>query len=406
MNSRREAIFIITRWLATRRYPDRMIPDVAEHAFITDLVYTTVRRHRTLEWVLKRLLKKVPGGESGAALLVGACQLLYMPDVAEHAAIYETVEAAKITSRKTTGLINGVLRNLQRQRAAILDEIARAPLALRTSHPDPLVYRWLKRYGEATTTALCDWNNQPATTWLATAPNTPTPFDNTYLPHPSTPNFYQLPRGRRVEQAPGFADGTFIVQDPATAAALTLMDIHPGQRVLDACAAPGGKTIQLAWRMEQATNELVALELHADRLALLDANLKRTRQEWVKSHLYNLNNPQAPQELGRFDRILLDAPCSNTGVLQRRPDARWRWNLPRLKQLVKTQNQLLASALNLLALGGKIVYSTCSLEPEENQQQVAQICREHPELTCIEQLDILPTRTHSDGAFACVLQKS
>ena len=167
MNSRREAIFIITRWLATQEFPDRMIPDDPNRAFITDLVYTTVRRKRSLTWALERFLKKMPKGETEAALLVGACQLLFMSDVADYAAINETVEAAKVASQRTAGLVNGVLRNLQRQREQVLSELATQPIGIRVSHPDALVTRWLHRFGPEETLALCEWNNEPPDTWLA-----------------------------------------------------------------------------------------------------------------------------------------------------------------------------------------------------------------------------------------------
>ncbi len=398
MSSRREAIFVITRWLATQDFPDRMISDSPDRAFVTDLVYTTVRRYRTLDWVLHQLVKKMPRGEPGAALLVGACQILYMPDVAEYAAVNETVEAAKLASKETAGLVNGVLRNLLRQREALLAKLATQSIGLRTSHPDVLVTRWVEHYGQAETLALCEWNNTPAETFLAYPPGAPEPF-------------VTMPRGSRVENMPGFAAGAFVVQDPATAICIDLLDVKPGLKVLDACAAPGGKTVQIAWRMgppppEAKGHLLVALDLHEDRLATVRENLARTRQTWVTVCQGDLTKESktVQESFGLFDRILLDAPCSNSGVLRRRPDARWRWTTKRMKQLASTQAQMLEQALTLLAPGGRLVYSTCSLEPEENRRQITLLRKKFPQFACIGVEERIPTRSQTDGAFACAFE--
>ena len=398
MNSRREAIFILTRWLATHDFPDRLLPDGPDRAFITDLVYTTVRRRRTLEWVLQQLMRRLPQGETGAALLAGACQILFMPDVAEYAAVNETVEAAKLASKQTAGLVNAVLRNLLRQRETLLARLAKESVGIRTSHPDALITRWRERFGAEETLALCEWNNTPVETFLAYPPGADEPF-------------VPMPRGARVTEMPGFEEGAFIVQDPATAVSVDLLAVRPGLSVLDACAAPGGKTVQIAWRMgvpgPDPRHRLVALDLHEDRLRLVRENLARTRQEWVTVCSGDLtqNPSSALSEFGLFDRILLDVPCSNTGVLRRRPDARWRWTTPRMKSLAATQAVMLENALTLLAPGGRLVYSTCSLEPEENRRQITVLRKRHPEIACIGVEERIPTRHATDGVFACALER-
>ena len=398
MSSRREAIFILTRWLETHDFPDRLIPDSPDRAFITDLVYTTVRRHRTLVWALEQLVKKMPKGEIEAALLVGASQILFMPSVAEYAAVNETVEAAKLTSKQTAGLVNAVLRNLLRQRDTLLADLAKQSIGIRTSHPDSLVTRWSEHFGEAEALALCEWNNTPAETYLAFPPGAPEPFA-------------VAPRGTSIESLPGYADGAFIVQDPATAPAIELLDLKPGLKVLDACAAPGGKTVQIAWRMGKPASDkshlLVALDLHEDRLETVRANLARTQQTWVTVCQGDLTeNPRkALEPFGLFDRILIDAPCSNSGVLRRRPDARWRWTTKRMKKLAATQAVMLENALALLAPNGRIVYSTCSLEPEENRKQISALRHAHPEVVCIAVEERIPTRSKTDGSFACALER-
>lgn len=393
MNSRREAIFVLTRWLETRDFPDRMLSDHPDHAFIMDMVYTTIRRYRSLTWVLEQVVKKMPKGETEAALLLGAAQVLYMPDVADYAAVNETVEAAKLTSKQAAGLVNGVLRNILRNLEATRKALSEQSIGIRMSHPDALITRWQERFEESEIIALCEWNNTAPETFLAWAPGAEKPF---------TP----LPHGTRIEAVPGYAEGRFIVQDPATDAAISLMNIQPNLRILDACAAPGGKSIQIAWRMQGGS--LVAMDMYDDRLQTVRANLARTKLPNVIVAQGDLVQDVAriQAEYGLFDRILLDVPCSNTGVLRRRPDARWRWTTKRMKKLCETQAKLLEAALTLLAPGGRIVYSTCSLEPEENRKQIALLRKAHPEVECVGVEERIPTRSQTDGAFACALERT
>ena len=391
MDTRREAIFLLTRWLETRAFPDRMLAGSQDdRAFVMDLVYTTIRRYRALEWILGRLTR-LPQGETRAALLIGAAQLLYMQDVADYAAVNETVAAAKRASRVSGGFVNAVLRNLIRRRDELLAALAQEQPPVRLSHPTSLYRRWAKRYGEAGAEALCEWNNRPAETFLAFPPGAETPFA-------------VLPRGERVDRQPGYAEGAFIVQDPAPAVAVALLDARPGQRVLDACAAPGGKTVQLAWRM-RGEGELVACDLYENRLETVRRNLARTRQGWVTTAAADFSRPDGHSLTGTFDRILLDAPCSNTGVLRRRVDARWRWNKERMAACRASQAALLDTLSGLLAPGGTLVYSTCSLEPEENGDQVAAFLKRHPDFTLRETAERLPFRDKTDGAFAAALTK-
>ncbi|MFA7172871.1 MAG: transcription antitermination factor NusB [Kiritimatiellia bacterium] len=397
MNTRREAIFIITRWLLNREFPDRVIVDSPDRAFILDLTYTTIRGYATLLWVLERFVKKMPQGETLATLLLGAAQILLMDDVADHAAVFETVEAAKTTSEKSAGLVNGVLRNIIRSREEILLDLATQPLALRKSHPEALAARWIARFGEEESARLFDWNNTPAETFISRKPLAD-----------GVSSFELVPRGTRVADLPGYAEGEFIVQDPATAAAIELLDLKPGLKVLDACAAPGGKTVQIAWRVGDPLitgSKVLALDLHEERIATIRENLQRTRLEWVEVEQANLMKPinEIREKHTLFDRILLDVPCSNSGVLRRRPDARWRWSLRRMEKLVIAQWKIIAHAAKLLAPNGILVYSTCSLEPEENQELIAAFIKRYSRFTVIRSVERIPTRDGCDGAFACAL---
>ena len=384
MNSRRTAAFIVTRWLATHEFPNEMLPQGGEdRAFVQDLVYTVVRRFRPLRSVLGELLKTWPKGELEALVLVGAAQVLYMPDVPDFAAVNETVAAAKASGKdkRLDRVVNGVLRNLIRRREEFEAKLSSAPLAERESFPNALVRRWTERYGAERAETLAKWHNTPAETWLA---------------YPGG-RFEKLERGRKVTEVEGFDDGAFLVQDPATAGAIELLDVKPGLSVLDFCAAPGGKTVQIAWRL--GGGRLVAQEVNPRHLRRLQKNLERLKLDWVET-------TQAVGEAKElFDRVLVDAPCSNTGVLRRRPDARWRWDAEHLKQLTGLQAEILADAAARVAPGGLLVYSTCSNEPEENGDQIAAFLASHPEFSEVARRESVPFESGHDGAFACAMER-
>ena len=406
ISSRRAAAFAVARWIATHGHLSEMLPDGPDRAFVQDLVYTTVRRFRALRAVLGQFVPKWPKGEMEALLLVGAAQILYMPDVPDFAAVNETVSAAKRCPNKNIAkVVNAVLRNLIRRREEVEAYLKSAPLAERESFPNGLVKRWVERYGETGAEQLCRWHNEPSDTWLAYQPEAPEPF-------------VRLTRGRKVAEVEGYAEGAFIVQDPATAGAVELLDVKPGLKVLDFCAAPGGKTVQIAWRMENTggnaakgdpTRELlVAQEVNPSRRRRLEENLKRVGLGWVKTvsvlaDAVERRVPGTPPQL--FDRVLADVPCSNTGVLRRRPDARWRWTQEHLDELVKLQAEIFARAAAHVAPGGLIVYSTCSNEPEENEGQIAAFLAAHPDFEEVGRKESVPFVSGHDGAFACALKR-
>ena len=373
-NSRRIAAFAVVRWLATKDFPATLLPEGPDRAFVQDLVYTVIRRLRPLRKVLGALVTKWPKGELEALLYVGAAQVLYMDEVPDFAAVNETVEAAKQCDNKSVAkVVNAVLRNLIRRREEFEQMIAAAPLEERESFPTALVRRWTARFGEENAAKLCAWHNEPAETFLARKDG----------------SFVALERGKKVTEVPGFAEGEFIVQDPGTALAVELVDAQPGEAILDACAAPGGKTIQLAWRGAKVT----ACEVNPKRRRKLEENLRRVGVEVEVE-------TSKPQNLKTFPKILVDAPCSNTGVLRRRPDARWNWSVEKLEALVKLQAEILDQVEPLVAPGGTLVYSTCSNEPEENLEQVNAFLVRHPDFKLDVTRESVPFASGHDGAFA------
>ena len=379
-NSRRKAAFVVARWLATREHPDRLLPDGSDRAFVQDLAYTALRRMRPLRTVLGELLRRWPKGELEALLYVGAAQILYMDDVPDFAAVNETVSAAGLCGNPSIPrVVNGVLRSLVRRREEFAAKLSAAPLEERESFPTALVRRWTARFGGADAERLCRWFNEPAETFLAGRDG----------------SFSRLERGKRVCDVPGYAEGDFVVQDPGTALAVELTDVRPGETVLDACAAPGGKTAQLAWRGAKVT----ACEVNPSRRTRLEQNIRRLGLDVeTAGSLQNL--------AGRaFRKILVDAPCSNTGVLRRRPDARWNWTEKKMEELVRIQAEILETAAAMLESGGRLVYSTCSLEPEENHAQVEAFLGKHPGFALVAEKESVPFVSGCDGAYAAALER-
>ena len=401
MNARRDAIFALALWQTRGDPPARALPPGPSHAFALELLGATLRHKAALEWVVRRCVRTLPTGDLRAALLVGAAQLLCLPGVPDHAAIAETVEAAKPIGRRAAAFVNAVLRRIQRERDALLADLARQPAPTRLNLPPALWKRWRARWGEARAAAVAEaLAATPSVCVRPLPPHAPPPG---CAPHPDEHTApFCVPHGTRLSDLPGFAEGRFVAQDAATRHAIDLLAPAPGQRVLDACAAPGGKTAQIAARLAPFPEgtRLVANEPNPARADTLRDTLARC------GFLARVTLTARPAEtlagLGPFDRILLDVPCSNTGVLGRRPDARWAWSPARMAKIVPLQAAILDAAANLLAPGGRLVYSTCSLEPEENENQIRAFLDTHPGWTLAETRQDLPSPFH-DGAFATLV---
>ncbi|MEN7972307.1 MAG: 16S rRNA (cytosine(967)-C(5))-methyltransferase RsmB [Verrucomicrobiota bacterium] len=417
-NSRLVAAEIISQWLVDRRFPDRQLAKVEhDNAFIMEVVNGVVRNRNILQWLEQGMVPKEPEPFFKAVLYVGLYQLLFMDNVEEYAAINETVDAAKGRpgGHGNANMVNAVLRRAQREEEQIFHELKRQPDDIRLSHPDFLLERWRRQFGEIETRKLAEWNNRPSKTILRVEQAVISSAE--FLakmseagielePHSFSDRekFYILPRGLAVHKLPGYAEGWFSVQDPATSVSIDLLRPFPGESVLDACAAPGGKTAMIASRMK-GEGELVALDVHDDRIAVLKESMERLGLDWVEIVQGDARKPKDVLDGRKFDAILLDVPCLNTGVLRRRTDARWRVNTNRIKAITEIQYDILSACAELLKENGRIVYSTCSLEPEENEDLVARWVREHPGFIKVKAKKAFPPKTDTDGAFAAVIRK-
>ena len=419
-NSRYVAAGIIARWYESGDFPDRMMTEVKDdRAFIMELVYGVVRRKLTLEYILQKFVNRRPEDFILAAMQIGVYQLCFMDHVEEFAAINESVGAVKESRHKdalrASGMVNAVLRNVQEEKEAILKNLARQSDEIRTSHPEQLVCRWQKQYGERDTRQLCEWNNVPPETILRVESTKVTPsnfmkelelagINATLHPYKCLETFVTLPRGVPVPKVPGYLEGWFTVQDPATSASVELLDPEPGESVLDACASPGGKTTMIAGMME-GEGELVAMDVHADRLDILLDTVKRTGWDFIEIVKGDATKG-FPNIEKKFDAVLVDVPCMNTGVLRRRADARWRFTRDRIEMLKKTQWQILTAMSKCVKPGGRIVYSTCSLEPEENEELVGRWVREHNHFRLAKAKRLFPPKSGTDGAYAALLRRT
>jgi len=326
---------------------------------------------------------------------------LFRLQTPEHAAIYETVEMA---GRRNRGLINGVLRDAVRRRIELSEQSDSQDLSVRQSHPEFLIDRWRRNFGAEATATLCEWNNRPARIYARI--NSLKISNEEFLArYAGAESSAGQPNFARLANVPteALASGHCYVQDPSTAAACTLLDPQPGDRVLDACAAPGGKTSHIAELMKNE-GAIVACDRDERRIGTLRDNLNRLgvgiaecqHHDWLKGD----SGPGA-----QFDRILIDAPCSNTGVMRRRVDVRWRLTAEDFSRMPQQQLRIVRATIPLLKPGGTVVYSTCSIEPEENEQVVAQALKDFPFLRLIEERSVLPFRDGFDGAYAAKLSQ-
>lgn len=418
VNSRDVAAVIIRRWMEKGEFPDRLMGGVTkDRGFVMELVYGAVKWKRQLEWAVKRCARSLPPLPLRAHLMVGLYQVLDMDHVEVYAAVNETVAAVKAHfERGQADFVNAVLRRAAREKDALLEELQAESIGVRTSHPELLVSRWTEGFGAVHTLALCEWNNRPAQVVVRINPSRIRMDD--FLDrlassgvraevHGFCPDhFVTLPRGVAPDRVPGYEDGWFSVQDPSTYMAVQMLSPQPHERVLDACAAPGGKLMAIA-EMMGGGETLTAMDVHAERLEVLKANLRRLDLRGVEVIKGDIGKSGGAEELaGRtFDAVLLDVPCTNTGVLRRRADARWRFSLEGMGRGCATQRAILDAGAAHVHCGGRLVYSTCSLEPEEDEDLVGKWLADHPSFRLMRQRKLFPPVDGVDGAYAALLMR-
>ncbi len=431
----------------------------ADRRLAQELTYGVVRWQDALDWLIAQ---KTAGRTQKIGLQIllrlGLYQIFWLERIPNHAAVHETVEIAKrLGFGPQAGFINATLRGCLRKRSETeksLEELRTAQPALAYSHPVWLVDRWRARWGDEKMRRLLEWNNTPPPSYarlnaLKSSPEKLAALWKEEGVQCSAAHFnwtgevlvFELKSHSSLATLPSFQQGLFYVQDPSTLLAVQMLNAQPGESILDLCAAPGGKTTFIAQQMRN-TGRIVAQDISPARLELVRQNCARLGVSCVETGLTPVPLPTPPPcgdgivsgEFGdtvggipgpegsglrsallearsegpghlEFDRILVDAPCSNTGVMRRRVDLRKRIRPEALHRLHRTQSVLLNQAAPQLKQGGMLVYGTCSLEPEENRQVVDEFLAAHPGFHLEEERALLPFADGVDGAYVARMSK-
>ncbi|MEO7675421.1 MAG: 16S rRNA (cytosine(967)-C(5))-methyltransferase RsmB [Verrucomicrobiota bacterium] len=393
-----------------------------DRALCQELVYGICRWQETLDWLIAR---KTEGREQKPDLEIllrlGLYQMFWLDRIPNHAAVHETVEIAKKMGFTTqAGFLNAVLRTYTRERTEtekLLEQIKSSDPGIGYSHPHWIYERWSQRWGAEKTATLMAWNNTPPKTFaranslkignfveltnmwdIEGVKYVPRPFDWV-----DDNLVFELESHPPLAKLKSFQKGFFYIQDPSTLLSVRELEVKPGQTSLDLCAAPGGKATYMAQLMNNR-GKIFAQDIDWERLDLVKENYIRLGITCIETSIAPEQIIEKPSL--RFDRILIDAPCSNTGVMRRRVDLRWRIEPDEIARLRQGQLDLLRRAAPRLKPGGTLVYSTCSLEPEENREVVARFLEEQTQFKLESERELLPFADNVDGAFVAKLKRS
>lgn len=400
----RQLAFIALRSVHRGAFADVALDKVLQNAnlsnldrgLVTELVYGSVRRQRTLDALIDQLAKKPASKQPSdlrTILHLGLYQLRYLNQIPPSAAVNSTVELAKENHFSgLTGFVNGLLRQYIRQDADSTNQhLLKLPenpverLGILHSFPDWIVQVWLEQLGDAETEQLCEWMNASPTIDLRVNILRTSIEEVEAAMHSagiSVSRIPHLPQGLRltgtigtIANLPGFSQGWWSIQDSSAQLVSYLLDPQPGEVIIDACAAPGGKTTHIAeligdngtvWGCDRTPSRLKKLQENTHRLGLKSIQIC-TGDSRNQSQFTNI-----------ADRVLLDAPCSGLGTLHRRADARWRHTKETVTELAALQSELLAQSATWVKPGGSLAYSTCTLHPVENENIIQAFLERHP----------------------------
>jgi 16S rRNA (cytosine967-C5)-methyltransferase len=391
--------------------------DARERALATRLAYGAIQRRRTLDHVIEELARR-PVAQLDPplrdALRLGCLQLLFLDGIAPHAAVDQSVELAKAAGGPGFKLVNAVLRAAGREGRRLLGALGDAApheAALKYSVPDWIAELWWDALGAEEARKLLATVNEPA--------------ESSYRVNALVAGREQVlaelaARGLAARPAPDLPEGILLeapfdaagdelwrrgalaAQSRAAMHAARLLEPRPGMRVLDLCAAPGGKTTHLAALMD-GEGEVIAVERHAGRARALHETCARLRTASVR---VETDDAAQPRSDGPFDAVLVDPPCSGLGTLQGRPDLRWRARAEAIPALAELQDAILAAGAQALAPGGALVYATCTISPQENERVIERFLAGHPAFALEASRQLLPHRDGSDGFFLARVRRA
>jgi 16S rRNA (cytosine967-C5)-methyltransferase len=437
---RSTAVKILNRIERSDSYLDKLLDvelkasDIsnADKSLLADIVHGVMRWQGRLDWLLNRFTH---GNFSKSeinvknALRIALYQILFLDRVPQYAIVNEAVEFIKrLRGPKMADLVNAVLRNILRNleniRYPTLEEDVLQHLTIVNSHPVWMVKRWLTRFPPAELEKLLAANNEIPSLSLRinklkiNPPQFLAMLDEQKIPYQGSAfidYFVKVKSLSRITQMESFRMGHFSIQDESAALPVLLLSPQPGQRIIDLCAAPGGKTTLLGELMKNS-GEILAVDKYEHKLNMVKTSCERlgiTNVQPIIGDSFTLELPPAA-------RVIVDAPCSGLGVLRKKPDIKWKRQLDDIPRLVSQQERLLENAAKLVEPGGVLVYSTCTIEPEENEQIVQSFLSRHPEFTIDDPSKFVnksvitpegyvatfPHRHQLDGSFAVRLTKS
>ena len=433
------SVKILNRIDRTDAYLDKMLDaelrnselKANDKALLYEIVHGVIRYLGRIDWVLTgfykgQFSKCIPNVKN--SMRVALYQILFLDRVPDYAAVDEAVEfVKKLQGDKSANLTNAVLRNIIRNKKGIRypkrEDDLQGYFSAYYSHPSWLVKRWLSRYGEEFTENLLKANNTRPTINLrinnlvsdeAAVLKLLDSVEMSYTKGKYLPNFIKLKGMSNITNWEYFKKGYFSVQDESTGFSCRLLNPKPNDRVLDLFAAPGGKTSLLADLMKNS-GEIIAIDKYDSRIKILERNLQRlqiTNVKLIEADALEFNDSE------KFDKVLLDVPCSGLGTLTKKPDIKWRRDISDIRKLAELQPRLLEKGASLLKPGGELVFSTCTIEPEENYDVIKEFLTKHKEFELVNAsnyfdkslvgengcVQTFPNVHGIDGAFAAKLK--
>ncbi len=386
------------------QYLNRSEYGLADKALITNIVYGTVKYQLRLDWIIEQLVRNTRKLEIGVRIVLRMSfyQLQFMDRIPPSAV---TNEAVKIVRKHfhtgAAGLVNGVLRNYLRNPDSILwphkEDDPVKYLQIIHSHPEWMIRRWLSRYGYEKTEQLCLFNNKPANLWLRTNTLRTNRADLlkilaaegcTVEAGEYAPEAIRLIKSPGLSSLPSYKEGLFTIQDESSMLVAHVLSPQPGNKVYDVCAGLGGKTTHLAQIMDNR-GSIIAGDIYEHKLKLIRQSAAQLGITIIETLLKNALNI-GPEHHGVYDKVLVDAPCSGLGVLRRRPDARWKKTPEDILILARLQREILQQAVKTVRKGGRIIYSTCTIEAEENEELISKFVRDEATVKTFDLATVLP----------------
>lgn len=386
-----------------------------ERSFFTALVYGTIERKITLDYQLTLYLKqpiRKLNPKAYTALLLGAYQILFMDKVPDHAAVNESVKLVKKNGASfASGMVNAVLHKIVSAGLKLPEESDHLRyLSVKYSCPEPLISLWIRSYGEEAAIGILEYSlgAEPLVIRVNTLKTTSDELRSLLRdqeisaePHPLVDDSLVLSHAPALETLPLFQKGYFHVQDASSQLCCAKLDPQPGETVYDVCAAPGGKSFTLAERMNDQ-GEVFSFDLYEQRTRLIASGASRLGIHCITAKTGDASVFDPARKLA--DRVLCDVPCSGLGIIGRKPEIRYKTS-SEIDNLPALQYDILCISARYCRPGGKLVYSTCSLNPAENDEVVSRFLKENTGFRLVSSQTLLPGKNHCDGFFIALLER-